>query len=86
MTHFNKFCAAQVDPFSQGVKGAKIPDSYSFPTQTAQLEAEFIIVPDDNGNFDFAVLILGYPSRGIAAICLARPAGMTFSEVLIRRL
>ena len=53
---FSKFASAQADPFNDNVKGCKIPDSYSFPTSTAQLESEFLIYPDINGNFDFAVL------------------------------
>jgi len=53
---FSKFLAAQTDAFSSAAKGAKIPDSYSFPTDTAQLEAEWLIVPSASGSFDFAIL------------------------------
>ena len=56
MSHYSKFAQAQVDPFADAVKGAKIPEAVTFPTDTAQLETEFLIYPDAAGNFDFAVL------------------------------
>jgi hypothetical protein len=46
------FAAALIDPFDPKAKGARVPDTYFFPTATTHIKQSFALSSDSNGNFD----------------------------------
>ena len=51
-----KFVAALTLPFNKNAIGAQVPDSWSFPTETRFIKADFKLYADAAGNLDFTLM------------------------------
>jgi hypothetical protein len=90
-----QFRTALTSPFDPSAIGARIPDEFSFPTETAHVTCPITVTTDANGDFDFAMFPhpvwsflcgMGTTSGGSAAssslIAGSVPASTTYGSAL----